>query len=251
MIKKILLTSVATVALMLFVSWDGNADNAALATFPFPFTSFDKGVYDPPEFVNAGTQTGSGAGDTTTLPLPGSRVNGNLLLAVMSVRSDSSMSTTTNGWTKWQQGNGSSGGLVCGVAIFYRFVDGTETDITISHGAGSHSGRILQYTKTSLASPPIGASRENDGNGSPHSVNGITTTRRNSLVIYINGNRGGTVATPTNFSEDADSGSVNGAGVANGSVEVANSGSTTANISVTSTASSGWAMWQIELLTPA
>jgi hypothetical protein len=137
-----------------------------------------------PTFVNAGAMGGQAANTTVTLPLPGSRVNGNLLVAFLQFAISNRTPTWPAGWTSIANTNGASGSAACA----YRYVDGTETACSPTWtGLANVDGRIYQYSGT-LGSAPIGAHHETISSaGNTGSDAGATATSNNSLFILLLG----------------------------------------------------------------
>lgn len=112
----------------------------------------------PPTYVNVGAQTSATAA-ALSLTLPGSRVNGNLLIAFIGVNSPTSAGITwPGGWTPIDV-NGGSGSPLAGWA--YRYVDGSETNPSVSWtGSATCRGGIMQLSGT-RSSSPIGHTTKN------------------------------------------------------------------------------------------
>jgi hypothetical protein len=131
-----------------------------------------------PKFVNSGG--GSVAAATSITPaLPGSRVNGNLLLGHCSVTSATDTATWPAGWNvieNWTIGsqNGSKA---------WRYVDGTETapHITWTNANGCMA-QVIQISGVDQTNP-IGNSSHNSASSTSVTCSTIATSRANSLVV--------------------------------------------------------------------
>jgi hypothetical protein len=143
-----------------------------------------------PAFVNAGTPTDTANGGSFTLPLPASRVTGNLLIAIVAFGvSGGGTITNNNSWTFFTA-NGATDYMVA-----YRYVDGTETNVTFTCSSNcSTSGVILQFTGTAAASP-LAAHNTATGTSATPTSTGLTTLNNNSLAFAF-----GTINTSTALS---------------------------------------------------
>jgi hypothetical protein len=140
-----------------------------------------------PTFVNAGSFGGQSANTTVTLPLPASRVNGNLLLAVVSFGQADKVPTLSwpSGWTPLISLTGID--AFASSAVAYRVVNGSEVNVVLTWtGLTDVEGRIFQYSGV-FSSSPIGATHatRNAGNSTSVSEAGVTVQRNNSLVAVI------------------------------------------------------------------
>ncbi len=201
-----------------------------------------------PTYVSAGTYVKGTTNSTSCTPgLPGSRVNGNLLIAVAYTQdTNTSFTCTTSGWTRaaaFPSGNGS-------MAVFWRYVDGAESAPVIAFGAtsGQWQGQCFQYTTTKATSPILGSSFATRAANTTVVLAGITTTQLNSLVLtWIGVANTQTIPTPSGYT-----GRVANAGTSPASSDMladqylAAPGTSTA-ISDTIT-SSGWGVVSLELL---
>lgn len=154
-----------------------------------------------PTFVNAGTASDIEGGSGSPA-LPGSRVNGNLLIAYVGNGGSSGDSWSISaGWTVFetiQQSNAHFTGA-------YRYVDGSETAPTFTYtGTAIGSFRVLQYTGV-VASSPIGAIADNFASSgvTPATCGAITSTAPASLAVNIC--MGPTAFVPTGWSSETSS----------------------------------------------
>lgn len=152
-----------------------------------------------PSYVNSATPvTGSTAGTLTQI-LPGSRTNGNVLLAYLSISNSGTPSVTWPGdWNAietWTIG-GQTGSRA------WRYVDGTEVNTVVSWTGGSTTAsmtRMDQYTGAATINP-IGAISHGSNTSSPVSSTQITTTGPNSLVVnYVDAGQPDPSSTPSGF----------------------------------------------------
>src|ERR1035437_2496656 len=135
-----------------------------------------------PSFVNVSTLAYSGYATDLTLNLPASRVNGNLLIGIITTQGSPTL-TWPGGWTPID-----SSPTDGNTSYAYCYVTGSETapDVTWSGGQNAN-GIIVQYTGVA-ASSPIGAKNQNqDFSYGAISVTdaGITTTAADSTVALI------------------------------------------------------------------
>ena len=133
-----------------------------------------------PSLVNSGG-INSGNSTTASAPLPGSRVNGNLLLAFFQTGSAvKTFGSLTSGWTfATAQVDGPSSS----VRLAWRYVDGSETAPSVSWtGSTIWHAECIQLTGVQAVTP-IGNTGTNSGNGTTISLSGLTSSQDNSLVV--------------------------------------------------------------------
>lgn len=154
----------------------------------------------PPSFVNDGGYIISTNSISFSPALPGSRVNGNLLIAMFESGNNRTITLSGSGWT--------SGGAAVpaapntGFVWAWRIVDGTEASPTFSASGGTDGAAVvLQYH--GVAASPIGATNSQGVVNGSISMS-ITTTAPNSLVVLLLGSRQ-VVAfnTPTGYTVDS------------------------------------------------
>lgn len=190
-----------------------------------------------PVFVNSGAWQ-SVTGTSFTLNLPGSRVNGNILLAATSVAS-SRTPTWSAGWTPIGAGN----------EFAWAPINGSETAPTVSWtGSSTQAGVILQYGPVNVGSP-VGATRENQAQtGTSATCNSITTVAGRSLVVALILANTSVPTNPTGFTSDT---TTSGGGSALRAASVLETAIGSASPSVTSTVTNGiWRVTLIELESP-
>lgn len=140
----------------------------------------------PPAFVNVSAQVSATAA-ALTLTLPGSRVNGNLLIAFIGVNSPSSAGLTwPGGWTPIDTSGGS--GSPC-ASWAYRYVDGSEANPAVTWtGTATSRGGIMQLSGVKATSP-IGHTTKNfQSSGTTITCAEIVPQAADSLAFGINHN---------------------------------------------------------------
>jgi len=200
-------------------------------------------------YVNSGTRNATANNTSRNCALPASLVNGNILIATCCVKNGDDISISGSGWAQF--GSQIKIGTSFTAILAWRIVDGGEGSVTFSW-SNAAAAQVHMHQFSGTAPSPIGAINSNSGSTSAHSCTGITTTRDNSFVIYIDMAAANTaLATPSGWTEDQDGGSATSATRdANGSKTVATSGSASGDISVTG-AWDNWVMYQVELLMPS
>jgi len=134
----------------------------------------------PPAYVNAGTWTQSVTVTSYNPPLPGSRVNGNLLIAYFAAN-NSKIITISGGWTMLQ--NDTNVDFI----VAYRYVDGTEAAPSfqfVGGGTLTCQGQVLQFSGAA-ATGAFGTLSTQTGNSATMAHTGITTTKGQSLVLAM------------------------------------------------------------------
>jgi hypothetical protein len=202
-----------------------------------------------PKFVNSGGGTLFNSTSATGV-LPSSRVNGNLLLAHLSVGSATAVPAWPAGWTvieTWTIGTQTGSKAYC-------YVTGSETAPTVTW-TGTAAG-MIQIVQISGAAPssPIGSSSHNSASSASVTCSTITTTRANSLVLnFID--VGEVLATPAPYPWRSR---VTGGGTSPsvGCWHIADeflptSGSTSDSVNLTLYASCTYLNFTTEILTPA
>lgn len=203
--------------------------------------------------VNSGVRVNQTASASSAPALPASLVTGRLLLCIAWSKNNETHNWTGSGWTKLDQVNsGASFTVSYGACI----VTGTEAAPLISWttaGAGGSQTMQLSGNDPSLtAATAISATRSNNGTTSPHTCNGIVSTRDFSGIVYLDAAAlNTTVAQPTGYIEDLDNGAATGASrnVMGHADSQSGIGTTSPNISMAG-AVGAWVLWQLEVLTP-
>jgi hypothetical protein len=197
-----------------------------------------------PAYVNNGATIGSDSSESLSPALPASLVKGNLLLGVL-FSDNNATHTWSAGWAKLDQ---VVQGASFTASLGWRLADDAAAAPTINWtGAVPCGGVIWQLTDTD--SSPFGAATSNSGAGSPHTTTGLTTTRDNSHVIYIDiASTNVALDQPAGWTEHQDSGAALGTFRRTiGGKDVLLAGSSSGNISV-SGSTGNWVQWQLELL---
>lgn len=204
-------------------------------------------------YLNSGTRANSSGATSRTPALPGSRVSGNLLLAIIGSKNNFTHTSSSPGWSKLDQRD-SGTGWTTSLWIYNRTgggVDGSEAAPTVDVASSNVAcfGQVIQCSGPFDPDDPIGATNFNTGTSSTHSCTGVNTTADNSLMLYIDTAAANTaLATPSGWTENLDNGSSTGATRNTvGTKQMGSSGSASGDISVAG-ASAAWVMWQIELL---
>jgi hypothetical protein len=132
--------------------------------------------------------------------------------------------------------------------------DGSETApvITWTNGANAYARMFALDGSLDLTSGPFGASNSNTGTGTTHSCTGVSSTRDESLMFYVNShNTADTSPTPTGWTERIDNGDVSRLlRTSTGDKDVATSGGSSGDISITS-GNAEWVMYIYEVKSAA
>jgi hypothetical protein len=133
-----------------------------------------------PTYVNSGALFNNVNTASATIQLPGSRVNGNLMLLPFSVQAIKTLTISGAGWN-----TGDSSTTNTTSIWLWRLVDGTETAPVISWtGASLCSGIITQWTGN-ISPNPIGNIQKANGTTSPITNAAQTSSANNSLILAI------------------------------------------------------------------
>lgn len=184
------------------------ATHVALASFPdtndyFPYAIIHRtaaeveigmgrlGVATPVAFVSAGT--GAAVANGTVNPgLPAGIAIGDLLIIVASVRQISSTSIDTpTGYLRQGTYLGATGSNISQMAVFYRFVDGTETPPAVSITGGGTNvttlAQIFAYRNIHPTTPfgLVGTTFQVPNIEDIGPIPGIPSLRRNNAVFVI------------------------------------------------------------------
>ncbi len=130
---------------------------------------------------NSGLASQAASTTSRSPALPNTRVVGNLLIADVSVKATGVTITSTGaaGWTKKRQDDN---GVDLTVAIFYKYIDGTEVSPTFSWtGNANCYASIAQYQDVKGSGDPFGSINyaHGEGNSNPQ-VPAITPTQPNN-----------------------------------------------------------------------
>ena len=204
-------------------------------------------------YVTAGARNASAGATSVTPALP--TITGRdlgALLAVVSIKSNATITTAQPGWTKLYQEN--SGGSFT-TAYFIAPVGSSAPGCT---WAGSVAAGAQCFYVEDADNPMVtnaaGATSTNSASTTAHSSSSITTTRQLSLAAYIDTQAGfGPLATPTNWTQNsAEYSGTDDITITLGTRYIPTLGGTTGAISVNG-ATVAWVQRQIEFLivTPA
>ncbi len=133
-----------------------------------------------PAFVNAGTLAQSGSVHTGNLP--GSRVNGNLLVLYFKSRNTANNPTVSAGWT--QLDTFGFGGASQRFGVYYCFITGSEAAPTVTCAGGSAIvSEIIQYSNVNATTPVVAGSKNGAATGTTISTTAINSSANGSLAI--------------------------------------------------------------------
>lgn len=204
-----------------------------------------------PTFLNIGTRISASSGTSATPTINTTKVNGNIVLAVVGSKNNATHSCSTAGWVKLDQRNS---GTLWTVSLWAAFVTGTLASPAVTWtGSVANFAQIYQYTRdafdiseTVAQAVKIGAF--NTGTTSTHSLASFNSTKANSLALYIFGTSANTAyATPSGWTEDVDSTGATGATRnGGGRKSLTTSGSASGAISITA-GNAAWVGWALEM----
>lgn len=226
MMRRVLAAALAAALLLLPVSGDAWLVQGKITSYP--------------AFVNVGTAVTVGsAASSMTIPLPGSLVAGNVLIATTTIR-DTRSPTWPAGWTAIGAGHTAT-----------HVVDGTEVSgpaVTFTAGA-NQAGIMAQYSDNNYG---VGATSDNQAQtGSPATTASVNTTADRSLCVaaIMSGVFTTVPSTPSGYSNDAGTNIGSSASYRFASAQVANSGSACGAVSSTVSASGLWRAALVEMKT--
>jgi hypothetical protein len=200
-----------------------------------------------PSIVNASTFTTSAATLTPAAwSLPGSRVNGNILI-LFAYCNNSSMNLSLSG-AGWNLIDRNITSLGNNALIAWRVIDGTEAaPSTTSSGSSFHSGQIFQVQSANAA--PIGAERQNEASNTAISIAAINTTKAKSLIMaFLTCRTNQAIGTPSGFTQaSANNGAAGGMQVASQTVNTSGAASSAVAVTI---GSSPWTGFLVEIKSP-
>ena len=199
-----------------------------------------------PVFNAIGTRSQSGGAATISPAKPTVLGQNGLLICVVTSKNNATHSTSTTGWSKVTQVNS---GASFTASIFTAAESAGAPTITWT-GSVACSAQIAYYTDpANVVDTTLGATGSGTGSTSTHASSAITTTRDNSLVVYVDVAAANTaLATPSGWTENNDTGSATDAGrTVFGNKAVATSGSSSGAISVTG-ANAAYVQFQLEVM---
>lgn len=137
-------------------------------------------VYTPPviSFVSTASINGGG-GTAATGILPGSRLNGNILVAWVQLTTTGNTFSIGGGWVL--QDTSADGS--CAWAT--RIVDGTEANAVFTWSGGATWHSQCSLIKNNDASSPIGATNQASGTSTTLTAASLTTTHDGSMTFAI------------------------------------------------------------------
>ena len=199
-----------------------------------------------PLYQAVGTRATSASAATISPSKPTVLGQNGLLLCVVTSKNNAAHSCATSGWSLVGQVN--SGASF--TASLWKAAESAGAPTITWTGAAACSAQIAYYVDpANVVDTTLGAATSNTGSTSTHSTTAITTTRADSLAVYIDVAAANTaLAAPSGWTENSDTGSTTDAGrTVWGSKSVATSGTSSGAISVTG-ANAAWVQWQIEVM---
>jgi hypothetical protein len=209
------------------------------------------GVGATPAYVNAGIRQNNASATSRTPALPSPLTNGEILICVCGSANTATHTIGGGGWQSFFPQTNSGTAFTC--SFWWRVVDGTEASPTISWtGAAACWAHVFNFSRDNYDTlAPFGAlGVASTGTGTTATAAGITTTRDNSLAVYmVVSNVNTAMSTPTGgWTERVDTGSsTSGTRNALGDLSLPTSGTASGSISST-IGSSDWLALQFELL---
>jgi hypothetical protein len=200
----------------------------------------------PPAFVNIGTINQANTVHSGTLP--GSRINGNLLIFYFKVRSTTNDPTLSAGWTLLDSFG--YGGSTQRYGVAYCSVDGSEAAPTLTwSGGGTAISIIAQYSGTDATTPLVAGTKNGATSGTTISTTAINSTRNNSLAISASWDDLATAPTlPAGFSNESVGFFQNAfSSLRLAEVQIATSGSSSGAVSCTQSSSVNWGTFLFEM----
>jgi hypothetical protein len=199
-------------------------------------------------YVTSGARNASAGATLITPALP--TITGRdlgALLAVVSIKSNATITTAQPGWTKlYQDNSGASFTTAYFIAPVGSGAPGCTWTGSVAAGAQCF---YIEDADNPMVTNAVGATSSNSGSTAAHSSSSITTTRQRSLAAYIDTtSSNSSLPAPTNWTEDSEAGSAtDGITITLGTRYIATLGGTTGAISVTG-AAVDWVQRQIEFL---
>lgn len=194
-----------------------------------------------------GGSLANGSGVTTSAPtLPSSRVNGDLMIGVLTTNSTGKTFSFSAGGTGWTIDNTFADGSAC---RFSRYVDGAEAAPTLQWtGAATAISQIMLFRGVAPSSA-IGNTSQNNGNGTTLSASALTTTADYSYIYaWLSSVNSQTIPVPTGYADITSTATGNGSRRIAKQVVPTNGGSSSAvSVSITSAI---WHCYLIELKRP-
>lgn len=153
-----------------------------------------------PVFQNDGGINGALGGTTATASLPGSRSNGDLLLAECQVLTGLKTIVETSDWHIEDDATDAN----TSTCWAWRYVDGTEAAPNFSWtGSAVWHCKVVRYNGVASALA-IGAKSNGKGNSATLAIGAITTTQPDSTVVaLLLDSGGGTIPTPSGYTSES------------------------------------------------
>jgi len=196
-------------------------------------------------YVNAGATAVGGGVTSVSVPLPASRVNGNLLIAVVS----SGSYLTTHVWpADWNVLDNTSVNYHTR-SVAWRVVDGTESAPNVSWSTGAANARVVcfQYSGV-LSDEPIGDYTSKSNSTSTHTSNSIVSIGINSAAIYLDvSENSSTLTNPSGWTQNYTN-NATGVGFSVGIKQLTGGVGTTSGNTSSAGSSGDSSMMQIELV---
>jgi len=192
----------------------------------------------------ARTQSASAATLSPAKPTNANAVG--VMIAYVTSKNNATHSTATSGWTLVSQVN--SGASF--TASLWIAAGSAAAPVFTWTGAAACSAKVIYYQEAFARQLDVslGATASNSGLTATHSTASITSTRNDSLAVYVDvAAANAALTTPSGWTSDVSEGSATDAGRGSlGNKPLATSGSTSGAISVTG-ANAAWVQWQIEI----
>lgn len=187
-----------------------------------------------------------GSSGTTTTPTNQSSTAGDLLLVMISVKNNNTISTVTSGWTKLTQINS---GASFTTAIFYAAAPASNPVLTWTNSAAFAAISTAYSMGTGTVDPVPLLRVENASTGSPHTISSTTSTRDYSNVLFLGmASTNGSYGTPTSGIEEVIDGPLSTAVMRYfvGHEDIVTSGSSTVAGSI-SGSTGAWTLFRVEV----
>jgi hypothetical protein len=202
-----------------------------------------------PTFVNGGTRTTTAAGTSLTPALPGSRVNGNILVAMVATGIANKTFTWPGDWTVILSHHDAGGPMAVEVAA--RIVDGTETAPAVTwSGSTSGQSKCWQFSgnlNTVAAAVDHGNENKANNNNGTATNPGLATLTNDALVaLFWYGNNGTITGTPSGYSLGTSE-----SNLAEFHEAVATAGNSSTAVSQAMSGSMRWVTFELEIRSQA
>jgi hypothetical protein len=203
-----------------------------------------------PAFVNSGGITQANTVHTGTLP--GSRVNGNLLVFYFKVRSTTNDPALSAGWTLLDSFG--YGGSTQRYGVAYCFVTGSEAAPTLTwSGGGTAVSIVIQYSGVDQTTPLVAGTKNGSQTGTTITCTAINSSQNSSIAISSSWDDASVAPTlPSGFTNEGTGAFQNAfSSVRLCEVQIATSGSSSGAVSCTQASSVPWGTFLFEMKSPA